>query len=196
MQKGEYGYLRYKRKTETIKSIVFFAIAMAIFVIGYISTGTKKNWFTVLAVVSMLPVAKQITVTILYYKYKSGTKEVFDRMKAHEKSALCLSDIVITAYDKTFELMHVAIVGNTVIGYSEKKKTSEKDGEVYLKNIIEQNGYQGVSVKIYKKEKDYIDRLVQMQEHLSKDKDANREKAEKSHRLEGNIAQVIKAVSI
>lgn len=196
MQKGEYGYLQYKRKIETVKSIAFFAVAMAIFVIGYISTGTKKNWFTVLAVVSMLPVAKQITVTVLYYRYKSGTKEVFDRIKAHEKSALCLSDIVITAYDKTFELMHVGIVANTVIGYSEKEKMSEKDGEVYLKNIIEQNGYQGVSVKIYKKEKDYIERLVQMQEHLSKDKDMNKEKAEKNHRLEGKIAQVIKAVSI
>ena len=94
MQKGEYGYLQYKRKIETVKSVAFFAVAMAIFLIGYISTGTKKNWFTVLAVVSMLPVAKQITVTVLYYRYKSGTKEVFDRMKAHEKSALCLSDLL------------------------------------------------------------------------------------------------------
>lgn len=196
MQKGEYGYLRYKRKIETIKSIVFFSIAMAIFVIGYISTGTKKNWFTVLAVVSMLPVAKQITVTVLYYRYKSGNKEVFDRIKAKEKSALCLSDIVITAYDKTFELMHVAIVANTVIGYSEQEKMPEKDAEIYLKNVIEQNGYSGVSVKIYKKENDYMERLVQMQEHLSKDKDMNKQKAEKNHQLEGKIAKVIKAVSI
>lgn len=185
--KGTYGYLKSQRKIETIKTILLFALALGIFVVGYVTTKTKENLLTVVAVASVLPAAKQMTITVLFYKYVSGNAEVYQRMEAQAKNATCLSDIVITAYDKVMELLHVAIVGKTIIAYSEKSKTDEKATEEFVKKMLEKNGYKGTSIKVYKDEKTYIARLQAMQENLQ---------GERKPQLEEEMAHVIKAISI
>lgn len=187
IQKGKYGYLNSKRKTETIKSLLMFALVFAIFIVGYISTGTKKNLLTVVAVVSVLPAAKQLTTTVLYYKYPSQSAEAHERIAKEIKNITSVYDIVITSYDKITELLHVAIMGKTIIGFSQKEKTNEKEAADFIKNTLERNGHKGVSVKIYKDENAYIIRLKEMQENLDK---------ERKVKLEEEIASVIKAISI
>ena len=187
IQKGNYGYLGTQRKIETLKTILLFALSMAIFAVGYITTGTKKNLFTVVAVVSVLPAAKQMATTVLYYKYGSGCADTYEKIAKHVKNVTCLSDIVITSYDKITELLHVAILGKTMIAYSHKEATEETSGAEFIKNILERNGYKGISVKIYKDEQAYITRLKEMQENLEK---------ERKITLEEEIASIIKAISI
>lgn len=187
IQKGTYGYLNWQKKVETIKTILLFSMALAIFGVGYITTGTKENLLTVVAVASVLPAAKQMTTTVLYYKYPSGNEESYKRIQKEVKNATCLSDIVITSYDKITELLHVAVLGNTIIAFSHKEKTEEKSGAEFIKQTLERNGYKGISVKIYKDEKSYITRLKEMQENLEK---------ERKIKNEEEIASVIKAISI
>lgn len=187
IQKGTYGYLNSQRKIETVKSIVMFALVFAIFLVGYISTGTKKNLLTVVAVVSVLPAAKQLTTTVLYYKYPSQSAKVYEKIAREIKNVTVVSDIVITSYDKITELLHVAIMGKTIIGFSKKEKTNEKEAADFIKNTLERNGHKGVSVKIYKDENAYIARIKEMQENLEK---------ERKVKLEEEIASVIKAISI
>lgn len=185
--KGTYGYLKSQRKIETIKTIVLFALAAALFLVGYVTTKTKENLLTVVAVAAVLPAAKQMTTTILFYRYVSGSAAVYEKLEAQVKNATCLSDIVITAYDKVMELLHVAIVGKTIIAFSEKPKTDEKATEDFVKKILEKNGYKGVSIKVYKDENAYTARLQAMQENLQ---------GEKNSQLEEEMAHVIKAISI
>ena len=187
IQKGTYGYLAYKKRIETLKSIFLLVLSLAIFVIGYVTTGTRKNLLTVVAVVSVLPAAKQITITILYYRYHSGNQETYKKIQSCIQNATCLSDIVITSYDKIAELLHITIIGKTVIGYSEKAKTDEKHAAEFIKTTLEKNGCKGVSVKIYKDEKSYITRIKEMQKNLA---------GERKESLEKEMAGIIKAISI
>lgn len=185
--KGTYGYLGYKKRIETVKTFLLLSLSLAIFVVGYVTTGTRKNLLTVVAVVSVLPAAKQITTTILYYRYHSGTQETYQKIQGCIQNATCLSDIVITSYDKIAELLHMTIIGKTVVGYSEKTKTDEKYTADFVKTTLEKNGYKGVSVKIYKDEKAYITRIQEMQKNLA---------GERKESLEQEIGGIIKAISI
>lgn len=186
-EKGTYGYLIYKRKIETGKTLLLLALSFAIFLIGYFTTGTRRNLLTVVAVVSVLPAAKQMTTTFLYYRYSSGSQEVYEKIAGCVANATCLSDIVITAYDKIIELLHITIVGKTLVAYSTNPKTDEKYGADFIKSMLEKNGYKGVSVKIYKEEKAYVARIQEMQKNLA---------GERTESLEQEIAAVVKAISI
>ncbi len=48
--KGTYGYLKSKRNRVLIRTIAFFAISIAIFIAGYVTTGSRKNLLTIIAV--------------------------------------------------------------------------------------------------------------------------------------------------
>lgn len=187
ISKGNYGYLKSQQKTETIKTIILFCLSAVIFVLGYFTTHTKANLLTVVAVVSVLPAAKQFTITILFYKYHSGSRETYEKIKENAKEATSVYDIVITAYDKIGEILHVAIVGKTVIGYSEKEKTDEKYFANFIKETLEKNGYKGTSVKIFKNEDNYLERLRDLQKNLGGDRKEEQEQ---------QMAEIIKAISI
>ncbi len=185
--KGNYGYLKSQRKIETIKAVILLCLSAAIFILGYVTTHTKANLFTVVAVVSVLPAAKQLTITVLFYKYHSGSRETYEKIREIIEETTSVYDIVITAYDKIGEILHVAIVGKTIVGYSEKEKTDEKYFANYIKETLEKNGYKGISVKIFKNEENYLERLQEMQKNLGGDRKIEQEQ---------QMAEVIKAISI
>ena len=58
VEKGEFGYLAYKKSRNMIKTIIAFAVVLVIFIIGFIIWKSKNNYLTMLAVVLVLPAAK------------------------------------------------------------------------------------------------------------------------------------------
>lgn len=42
-QKGEYGYPSYERKRVVIRTAAYFLISIAVFLLGYFSTGKRKS---------------------------------------------------------------------------------------------------------------------------------------------------------
>ena len=58
-EKGTPGYLDYKRKIEIIRTIIYFGIVVAVFLLGYFQTGTRLNLLTVVAVLGCLPASRR-----------------------------------------------------------------------------------------------------------------------------------------
>ena len=56
--KGQYGYMDKQRKRVIITTISYYAISLAIFAMGYITTGSKRNLLTIVAVLGLLPASK------------------------------------------------------------------------------------------------------------------------------------------
>lgn len=57
-EKGQKGYLKARKQKYLIASVVEFAVVTAVFVTGYIQTGSRLNLLTVVAVVGCLPGSK------------------------------------------------------------------------------------------------------------------------------------------
>ena len=59
LKKGDFGYPIYERKVVIIRTAVYFLMSIAVFLLGYFSTGKKENLLTIVAVLGLLPSSKK-----------------------------------------------------------------------------------------------------------------------------------------
>ena len=71
VEKGKPGYLNYKKKAEILRTVIYFAIVAAIFLLGYTQTHTRLNLMTVVAVLGCLPASKALVGVIARFPYPS-----------------------------------------------------------------------------------------------------------------------------
>ena len=70
-EKGTPGYLRDKLKIEILRTVIYFAIVAAVFLLGYSQTHSNKNLLTVAAVVGCLPACKALVGVITRFPYQT-----------------------------------------------------------------------------------------------------------------------------
>ena len=85
-EKGQPGYVKARKQKYLLGAVVEFAIVIAIFVTGYIQTGSRLNLLTVVAVVGCLPAAKMLVEFITMAPYKSIEEAKYQELE--EKAPL------------------------------------------------------------------------------------------------------------
>lgn len=171
INKCDYGYLKNKLNKEIIKTIILFAVPIAIIIFGYIKEGTNKNIFTLIAVLGLLPAANNFVTTIMVIKAQkwSCSKELYEKIA----SAVDLAqinvrfDLYMTGYEKTFPIQSICCVGNSLIGYTNSKDYDDVKFEDHLKPLLSQNSLKVGTIKIFTNEDKYIARLSE--ERLKQD---------------------------
>ena len=161
--KGEFLYLSHKKKSETIKTLVYFGISAAIFIMGYLSTHTKANYLTIVAVLGCLPASKSAVSMIMNLKVKGCSDKLHKAIKVRFGENTGFYNLYFTTYDKNYEIAHLFVKGMTVIGYTEKKDMDENKFEEHLKTVLLHDAIKGVNVKLYKNMDKYLERISQMQ---------------------------------
>ena len=71
-------------------------------------------------------------------------------------------DMYFTSYKKNFPLSHIVLKGNVICGYTESSKCDCKAGEKHLEQMLQQDGYKHMTVKIFDNLDKYTDRLGQL----------------------------------
>lgn len=161
--KGTRDYVRTQRVYEILRTTLYFGISLSLFAAGYITTGSKLNLLTVAAVLGCLPASKSAVNMIMFLRYKGLSREAADRIAPCEGALSCLYDMVFTAYSGSFVVGHMAVKGNTVCGYSERRDFPEKDFQTHLDPLLKADGHKNVTVKIFTDLDKYTERLRQMQ---------------------------------
>ncbi|MBR6665006.1 MAG: hypothetical protein IKL22_04720 [Lachnospiraceae bacterium] len=160
--KGTRNYINSQKKYEVIRTVIFFFIPLSLFVAGYVTTKSKMNLLTIVAVVGLLPACKSLVSVIMFLKHRSLSQENAEKIDAANHELPELFDMVFTTYDKTHIVNHMVIAGNTVCGFSEDKKFSEKDFNAHIQNVLKTDGYKNISVKIFTDINKYAERLEQL----------------------------------
>lgn len=163
LAKGQRNYLDTQKKYEIIKLLVLFGLPLAIYLTGYISTGTNVNYLTIVAVVGFLPACKALVQTIMYLRYKSCPPSLADKIDETKGNLIDLYDCVFTAYQDTFVVDHLVVRGNTVCGITTQKGFKEKEFLKHMEDICKADGLKNVSIKVFTEEGKYLERLRQMQ---------------------------------
>ena len=83
-QKGEYGYPPYERKRVVIRTAAYFLISIAVFLLGYFSTGKKENLLTIVAVLGLLPSSKSLVSVVMYFKIPKFSEKVYQEVSRQE----------------------------------------------------------------------------------------------------------------
>ena len=69
--KGTQYYLKTQRKYEILRTILYFAISLSLFIAGWITTKSRLNLLTVVAILGCLPACKSVVGMIMFIRYKS-----------------------------------------------------------------------------------------------------------------------------
>ena len=100
VRKGCYGYLAYQKKTSLIRTILFFALSLAIYIMGILSTGSNRNLLTIVAVLGCLPACKSAVSTIMFFRASGCSETAKKKIAAYDDILTGFYDMYFTSYKK------------------------------------------------------------------------------------------------
>ena len=171
--KGTRNYLNTQKKYEIVRTILYFAISISLFVAGYIQTGRRANLLSIVAVLGCLPASKSAVGAVMFLRFRSCGEETSAEIERHAQGLVCLYDMVFTSYKKNYVVSHMAVCGNTVCGYAEGEGA-----------FGEADGHKNVTVKIFTNLTKYTERLDQMK------------RPEPEDRLTQSVVATLKSVAL
>lgn len=181
--KGTRNYLDTQKKYELLRTILYFAIPISLFIAGIMQTEagvssnlhgfalfkaglinpeSRVNFFSIVAVLGLLPASKSLVNAIMFLRFHSLSSDAAEQSAAAGKELQTLYDSVFTSYKKNFVVGHLAVRGNTVCGYSEDANFQENEFYKHIGDILKLDGHKEVTVKIFTDLKKYTERLEQM----------------------------------
>ncbi len=170
LQKGEKGYFTVKKKRELFKTICLFAVPIALFIAGYVTTKTRLNLLSIVAVLGMLPASRSLVTLIMYLKASVISEEDYEKVKELTTPLTGSFDNVFTTYEKTYEVPSLVVRSGNVCGYTAKEYKTLSALEKHLETCIKKEGY-SVNVKIFETLDAYRGRLESLNKLPENDKE-------------------------
>lgn len=158
-EKGEHGYTDAHKRAQLLKTVLFFLIPIAIFVIGYVTTDTKRNYFTILAIVGCLPACKELVNVIMFLKRRSMPEAMYQEIEGHAGGLVRAYELVFTTYEKNYPVHSLVVRGQEIAGYTTLKNTDLRPLQEHIAKTLKENGISGVHVHIFPDLKAYLDRV-------------------------------------
>ncbi len=168
--KGNYGYIRTKTKLVILRTIIFFAISLALFAAGIITTHTRKNLLTVVAVLGCLPACKSLVNMIIFIRARACSDSAYRRIKEAEGHLIGMYDMYFTSYQKNYALSHMVVEDHIILGFTEDAKCDLSGCREHLETMLKQAGFKDMTITITGELSKYCEQLVQLNE---KNQDCN-----------------------
>lgn len=161
--KGDFEYIKKKRIRVILMTILFFAISIAVFLVGYITTGSKKNLLTVVAILGCLPACKSAVNMIMFIKAKGCSDEANQKILPHIGRLIPMYDMYFTSYKKNFAISNMVVDNKVIIGFSEDPKIDIQEGIQHLNTMMKNAGHTGCTITLC----DSIDKYIEMLDNLN-----------------------------
>lgn len=180
---------------ELVKTLIFFASSFGVLLIGIIVAGTKNNLLTIVAVLGLLPAAKELITCIMFTKAKkyscprilyeaiqktvgcdeSGTREhVPDGTDPSPESLpLVVYDLYMTSQENNYPILSMCCHNKTLIGVADWEKFDYKKAEDHIRIMLKQNGHKNVAIKIFDEQEKYISRVMELKEQKAENTEAD-----------------------
>ena len=136
--KGEFGYLNYKKKLNAIITAIALLVIIAIFATGLLIFKSRNNYMTLVATVLVLPWAKLAVAYFILIPHKVCPKDVYDRLEGCKGDITSIYDVVVSNSKKPVGICAMAVTDNTIAALSLDKNPDkalfEKSLKEFLKN--------------------------------------------------------------
>ena len=162
IQKGDAGYLRRRKRLLILEAVVSFGLVAALVIAGYVTTKTKLNLLTVVAVLGCLPASRILVNLIMVMPHDSIDEATELEISAVTEELTVAYDLVITSEKKAMPVAAVAIYNNTLCGYVPVKKVDVDYAAKHIKSIMKQNQFDKVVVKLFHDYKAFLSRVEGM----------------------------------
>lgn len=164
IKKGNYGYIRNHKAVTAVRTALYFAVSIGLYVAGYVTTGTNRNLLTVVAVLGCLPACKSMVNFILFLRASGCSEALHEKLAAFDGTLTAFYDLYFTSYQKNYAVSHMALKGDVLCGITEDPKCACNSVIEHLERLLAQEGIKKVKVQMFSQDQKYIDRLSQLKE--------------------------------
>ena len=178
VQKGDPGYLDHKKRIEIIRTIIYFGIVAAVFLLGYTQTHTRRNILTVVAILGCLPAAKALVGVITRFPYSSIDRKKADEIRSKTGLLTVCYDMVITSRESIMPVDCIVISGHTIFGYTHYEKVNAEELSKHIRSILAQNQYTELTVKVLNQYKPFLARIEGLNNIVAVEREDTKEKEE------------------
>lgn len=160
--KGKYGYTLSHRKSQILKMSLYIVLALAIFLIGWITTKTTKNILSIVAICGALPISKEMVGVIMSFKRKPLDKQLYEQISERAGDLEQIYELLFTTQEKSYVVEAAIVEGKDVICYTLDPKCDVLALQKHLQRMLDVNGYKE-NVKVYKDLKKFLDRVSDLE---------------------------------
>ena len=160
--KGKFGYTMSHRKWQILKMLLYIALALAIFLLGWITTKKTANLLSVVAICGALPISKEMVGVIMSFKRKPMEKEIYEQISTKAGSLEQIYELVFTTQEKSYVVEAAIVEGKDVICYTIDPKCDVMALQKHLQKMLDANGYKE-NVKVFKDLKKFLDRVSDLE---------------------------------
>lgn len=110
----EKNYLKNKKIKFLKGTVIWFIIMITIFIVGYVLNGTRKNIFTVLAAILVLPVAQYATQLLTIWKFQDPEKEISELFESIQGNYNLFHSVLIPDKKEIINFDHIIVTGENI----------------------------------------------------------------------------------
>lgn len=147
--KGMPGYIGDQKKKRILTTILLFGVSIAVFLTGYLTTNTRNNLLTIVAILGCLPAARSAVGMIMLLPYRSFEEDKVREVETTAAGILSAYDMVLTSSEKVMPVDVLLISRHLICGYTSRTKVPPTEVETYLSKILKENHYDKVTIKIF-----------------------------------------------
>ena len=139
--KGHYGYIGKRKKSLFLQALILFIGMSGFILLGYLITKTNKNLFTLVAVMTAIPMVMQVVQLIAISRYHSRPEEEYMQVKELAGNGLLNTDLVIANKDgPSYDIAYAYVHTNGIVLYCANEKVDIAKTEEYIRNYLRLNG--------------------------------------------------------
>lgn len=161
IKKGEFGYIIYKKKTQSIITVFLLVLSVSVYALGFYSTGSNANLLTYVAILGCLPMAKFAVSAIMFFKAKGCSLELKEKLNASNVEPT-FYDLFFTSFKKNYQISVALFKKQTFIMLSEDKDIDVSESEEHVKSVFKNCGYDDCLVKLYTDSDKFIQRAIEL----------------------------------
>ena len=161
-KKGTYGYIKRGRLILGILTVILLAAVLVMYFGAKWYFKTNKNVFTILAALSCIGVGKCAVDFVMFMRAGYCTAGARDIIAMHVGRLSGAYDLFMTSYERNFSISHAVCAGKSVCAFTEDPKCDVKAGEMHIRTLLENDGFKGYTVKIFRNLDKYTERLDEL----------------------------------
>ena len=163
IKKGHHGYIKRKKRLLLGEVLGLLIGIIGLVVIGVVTTGSRKNLLTVVAMVSVIPMVNQLVILIALWKYQPCPDKEYEQVASIVGKGILDTELVITSKtDKSILLDYACIHEKGVFCYCSDKNVSEKKTAEYIKSFMKANDLK-TDIFVIRDWKNYLNRIRELE---------------------------------
>lgn len=159
-EKGTFGYIRQHQIYTVIRTILLFALALGLYAVGYLTTGTNKNLLTIVSILGILPGAKSMVNMIMFLRFHSLKEDEYALYEETSTGCPILYENILTTTQQAYYLPAIFCKNHTICSFCETSGDL-KMLEDQIRDTLKTEKIEA-SVKIFPDQRLFLKRLAEM----------------------------------